>query len=270
MTNAITYFSAFSGIGGFELALENSHTQTRCAGYSEVDKHALAVYQQHFPAHTNFGDITAINSADLPGFDLLVAGFPCQPFSMAGRRCGLQDKRGSLVLDLLRIIEQKRPRLLLLENVKGLLSHGGGTTFDRIITALDDLGYQCQWQVLNSAHFGLPQHRDRLFIVGHLGSCRRPQVFPFLPSTSRLPQQPLSKLRPSGIRPVWRYSDSVCNRRAALGGRAVRYLTPLECERLQGFPDDWTATLKDDHRYRCLGNAVSVPVVAAIVDRLLS
>lgn len=269
MTNAITYFSAFSGIGGFELALENSHTQTSCAGYSEVDAHALAVYQHHFPTHTNFGNITAIDGVNLPGFDLLVAGFPCQSFSMAGRRCGLQDKRGALVLELLRVIEQKRPRLLLLENVKGLLSHGGGATFGRIIAALDDLGYHSQWQVLNSAHFGLPQHRERVFIVGHLGNGRRLQVLPFLPSASRLPQQPLSKPRPSGIRPVWRYRDSVCERRAALGGRAVRFLTPLECERLQGFPDNWTVTLKDEHRYRCLGNAVSVPVVAAIVDRLL-
>ena len=269
MTHVITYFSAFSGIGGFELALKKAHTQTQCIGFSEVNKHALTVYDRHFPTHTNFGDIAGIEADTLPDFDLLVGGFPCQSFSIAGRRCGLQDERGALVLELLRIIGQKRPRLLLLENVKGLLSHDKGVSFRKILTALDELGYHCEWQVLNSAHFGVPQFRQRVFIVGHLGAEHRARVFPLMHPAARLSKKPVSMPVTSGIRAVWRLRDPVCDRLAALGGRKVRRLTPIECERLQGFPDQWTLGLSDGRRLTCLGNAVTVPVVTAIVQRLL-
>ncbi len=149
-----------------------------CVGYSEIDKYAIQVYEKHFPDHKNYGDITKIKAEDLPDFDLLVGGFPCQSFSIAGKRRGFDDTRGTLFFEIARLIKAKRPRLLLLENVRGLLSHDEGATFTTIICALDGLGYDLQWQVLNSKNHGVPQNRERIFIVGHLRGTARPQVFP--------------------------------------------------------------------------------------------
>jgi DNA (cytosine-5)-methyltransferase 1 len=184
------YFSTFSGIGGFEigiqrafdkqLAKEQQDRQGRdgvademesdvlltgwesplCIGYSEIDKYAK------------------INADELPDFDCLVGGFPCQAFSIAGKRRGFSDTRGTLFFDLARILQVKQPSLFVFENVKGLLSHDQGNTFRTIITTIDELGYDCQWQVLNSKNHGVPQNRERVIIVGHLRGTSRPQVFP--------------------------------------------------------------------------------------------
>jgi len=170
------YFSTFSGIGGFELGIGE---HGKCVGYSEIDKYAIQIYQKHFPNHKNYGDITKINEKELSDFDLFVGGFPCQAFSIAGKRRGFEDTRGTLFFDIARIVRKKQPRLLLLENVKGLLSHDQGNTFYTIITTLDEMGYDLQWQVLNSKNHGVPQNRERVFIVGHLRGTRRPEVFPF-------------------------------------------------------------------------------------------
>ena len=197
------YFSTFSGIGGFELGIQLaydnrpnirhrsevlskdlSNTQEpqggpTCIGYSEIDKYASQIYQSHFPNHKNYGDITSIIAEDLPDFDLLVGGFPCQSFSIAGKRGGFNDTRGTMFFELARILRAKQPRLFVFENVKGLLSHDGGRTFATIIQTLDELGYDCQWQVLNSKNHGVPQNRERVFIVGHSRGTSRPEVFPF-------------------------------------------------------------------------------------------
>ncbi len=169
------YLSLFSGIGGFELGIGN---RANCVGFSEIDCHAEKIYRRHFPEHRNFGDITTIDPADLPHLDLIVGGFPCQPFSSAGKQLGFADARGTLFFDIARITRKRQPRLLLLENVKGLLSHDHGHTFAAILTTLDELGYDCQWQVLNSKDYGVPQNRERLFIVGCLRGTPRPEVFP--------------------------------------------------------------------------------------------
>jgi DNA (cytosine-5)-methyltransferase 1 len=149
-----------------------------CVGFSEIDKYATQIYQRHFPEHTNFGDITKIVAEELPDFDLLVGGFPCQAFSIAGKRGGFEDTRGTMFFELARILRAKQPRLFVFENVKGLLSHDGGKSFATIIQTLDELGYDCQWQVLNSKNHGVPQNRERVFIIGHLRGERRPEVFP--------------------------------------------------------------------------------------------
>ena len=216
--DGIKYFSMFSGIGGFELGIQNAYrsedggsqentqgnrnepkesqevsttqrptstgTTDRadqrplCIGYSEVDKYAIKVYERQFNGHKNYGDATTINAKELPDFDLLVGGFPCQAFSVAGKRAGFNDTRGTLFFDIARILAEKRPRHLVLENVKGLLSHDQGKTFQTILGVLSDLGYRVEWQVLNSKDFGVPQNRERIFIVGHLrGECSR-QVLP--------------------------------------------------------------------------------------------
>jgi DNA (cytosine-5)-methyltransferase 1 len=162
--------------------LSNPSTNKRqptCIGYSEIDKYATSIYQHHFPNHKNYGDITKINAEELPDFDFLCGGFPCQSFSIAGKRGGFNDTRGTLFFDIARILKIKQPRLLLLENVKGLLSHDEGRTFATIISTLTELGYDLQWHVLNSKNFGVPQNRERVFIIGHLRGTSRPKVFPF-------------------------------------------------------------------------------------------
>jgi DNA (cytosine-5)-methyltransferase 1 len=125
------------------------HKPIDCVGYSEIDRHAIQIYEKHFK-HKNYGDIRKINPRDLPDFDILVGGFPCQSFSIAGKRKGFEDTRGTLFFEIARIASTKKPRLLFLENVKGLLSHENGRTFGVILAKLDDLGYDVQWQVLNS------------------------------------------------------------------------------------------------------------------------
>ena len=124
------------------------------------------------------GDITKVNTEEIPDHDLLVGGFPCQAFSIAGKRGGFEDTRGTLFFEIARIAQEKRPRLILLENVKGLLSHDKGRTFGAILTTLDEIGYDCQWQVLNSKNFGVPQNRERVFIVGQRKNNRQIPIFP--------------------------------------------------------------------------------------------
>lgn len=170
------YFSAFSGIGGFDFPMIQEGWE--CIGFSEIDKHAEKVYLKHFPDHKNYGDITKIIESEIPDFDLFCGGFPCQPFSVAGNRKGFEDTRGTLFFDIARILSHKRPRYIFLENVKGLLSHENGKTFQTILGVLSDLGYFVEWQMLNSKNFGVPQSRERVFIVGHFGKTSTSKVFP--------------------------------------------------------------------------------------------
>lgn len=155
-----------------------NRTAPLCIGFSEVDKYAIKTYQKHFPNHKNYGDITKIKERTLPDFDIFIGGFPCQSFSIAGKRKGFEDTRGTLFFDIARIVKYKKPKIILLENVKGLLSHDGGRTIKTIFSTLAKLGYDLQWQVLNSKDFGVPQNRERIYIVGHLRGTCRPEVFP--------------------------------------------------------------------------------------------
>ena len=405
------YFSMFSGIGGFEKGIEQSGVKSECIGYSEIDKYAIKVYERQFngendnqpkderlqaeadsrsdnseqlqrttssnrnKGHKNYGDATTINAKELPDFDLLVGGFPCQAFSVAGKRAGFNDTRGTLFFDIARILAEKRPRHILLENVKGLLSHDKGKTLQTIIGVLSDIGYRIEWQVLNSKHHGVPQNRERIFIVGHLrGECRR-QVFPIIPATGQNlseltngvaqtariyddkgvsptlstmqggQKQPkvvqLTERRTDEAKKIRRESmkngkdwsprrgkelvprdddmantlpanqskeqfvaikeattkgymttppDEKINRTVRSGGQAsltekhnwdthlvgarIRRLTPTECMRLQGFPDDWCdigsdgVAISDTQKYKMAGNAVTVNVVERIITEM--
>ena len=276
------YFSMFSGIGGFEEGIRRVDEKAKCVGFSEVDKYAIKVYQSHFPGHKNYGDATRIVPSELPDFDVLVGGFPCQAFSIAGTRLGFEDTRGTLFFDIARILREKKPRLFVLENVKGLLSHDNGRTFKTIITTLVELGYSVEWQVLNSKNHGVPQNRERVFIIGHLGGFGGREVFPIGTRNSddvekrRIIQinKPnhagYRKYSEKGISPNLRArdrGDEHSTPRIEIGTR-IRRLTPVECERLQGFPDGWTAVVSDSQRYKCLGNAVTVNVISAIFKRL--
>ena len=258
------YFSLFSGIGGFECGIGS---RAVCIGYSEVDRHALHIYRRHFPQHRSYGDVTRIT--ELPAFDLLVGGFPCQAFSIAGARGGFDDARGMLFFEIVRILKHAQPNILLLENVARLLSHDTGATFAAVIGSLDELGYDLQWQVLNSANFGVPQNRERVFIVGHLRGSPDRRVFPLCEEGAVLSQHNIRERVAHRHKRLWCLGSSPRERREALRGYTIRNLTPTECERLQGFPDGWTEGISERQRYRCLGNAVTVNVIDAIAKRLL-
>lgn len=326
------YLSLFSGIGGFELGIQRafdnrsarsfekenqmeqnltnpSGTATResatCIGFSEIDKYATQVYQKQFERHRNYGDITQLDPETLPEFGLLCGGFPCQAFSIAGKRRGFDDTRGTLFFDIARILKEKHPRLLLLENVKGLLSHDNGNTFKTIISTLDELRYDLQWQVLNSKDFGVPQNRERVFIIGHLRGTPRPKVFPIGESGQKDDRKrPLAhtlnatdwrganrnqkqttiavpvltpdraERRQRGRRfkangdPSFTLTSQ--DKHGIYDGKLIRRLTPIECERLQGFPDNWTKDLSDTQRYKTLGNAVTVNVIEEIVRLVIA
>ena len=171
-------FSMFSGIGGFEVGLLMSEKDVKLVGFSEVDKYAIEIFEKQFKGIKNYGNATTIDETELPNFDLLVGGFPCQAFSVAGKRKGFEDTRGTLFFDIARILSHKKPKHFILENVKGLLSHDNGRTMQTIFEVLSDIGYMVQWQVLNSKNFGVPQNRERVYIVGHLRGDSRPEIFP--------------------------------------------------------------------------------------------
>lgn len=275
-------FSAFTGIGGFEIGIEAAAARAgqpvEFVGYSEIDQRCISVYEKHFKGVQNYGDITKIDAESLPDFDCIVGGFPCQSFSILGHRRGFDDTRGTLFFDLARILRAKQPKLFVFENVKGLVVHDGGRTFKTIITTINDLGYDCQWQVLNSTNHSVPHNRDRIVIVGHLRGASRPKVFPIPRATDAdypkrhsakaYPQEPQVRIPEATVagfamaRPGQAINLSMPNSRSRRGrvsdvsptldtgmwiytlevdGR-IRRLTPRECERLQAFPDDWTKT----------------------------
>ncbi len=345
----MNYLSLFSGIGGFEKGIKNVDTSWECVGYSEIDKYAKSIYNYHYPKHKYYGDVTKINVPELPDFGLLVGGFPCQSFSIAGKRQGFKDTRGTLFFEIARILEAKKPEWLLLENVKGLLNHNGGETITTIFEILTELGYSVGWQVANSCHFGIPQNRERAFIVGHLAGCggRAGEILPirkdeaiFATATESEQGQSQTKLsttltgksratntfvikavdtkqqgspRYSDLSPTLRASDykepkkivkavltpgrlqkrqqgrrfkeneepaftlNTQDRHGVLVDAEIRRLTPVEYERLQGFPDDWTkfgiiddekTEISDTQRYKTLGNAVTVNVIEAIISKI--
>lgn len=312
-------FSTFTGIGGFEVGIQNAFEATRllqgidhkdsstanipgclstepfCVGYSEIDKYAISVYEKHFKGAKNYGDITKIKTEDLPDFDCLVGGFPCQAFSVAGKRGGFSDTRGTLFFELARILQAKQPRLFVFENVKGLLSHDGGKTFRTIIAAITELGYDVQWQVLNSKDFGVAQNRERVIFVGHLRGTARPEVFPIAGAisahtfirtiraggaasgTEKHARDLIQVNNPThsndrvyddnGISPTLNTMQGG-RRQPKINGPVIRRLTPLECERLQGFPDNWTVGESDTQRYKMAGNAVTTNVIQAVFERI--
>lgn len=355
----------FSGIGGFDLALNRQGHQ--CIGYSEINKYSIQTYKKNFGDEVkNYGDATKINPDELPDFDFLCGGFPCQAFSIAGKRRGFEDTRGTLFFEIARILKAKRPAYFLLENVKGLLNHDKGNTFATIIQTLDELGYEYQWMVLNSKFFGVPQNRERVFIIGNIRGKPRPEILPFRTDDQTVADIQGEQIYPTITGAIGRqgssseYKNSVCaiantltsryeksqatgsyllnvnsmhkasqgmrvygtervsitltGNAGGLGGKTglyvipvltpnrtkkrqngrrfkedgdnsftltktdihgvsdgmkIRRLTPLECERLQSFPDFYTDGISDSQRYKQLGNAVTVNVIEEIIKKMI-
>ena len=293
------FIELFAGIGGFRLGLEKAHDDFECVWANERDKYACQIYSKNFGGDELYeGDIAGVESESIPDHELLVGGFPCQAFSIAGKRRGFEDTRGTLFFEIARIIRDKRPRLFLLENVRGLLNHDEGRTFETILAAISDLGYNAEWQVLNSKNFGVPQNRERVFIVGYIRDGSGPEVFPITGNSESDYVVPtltgrykdgqangayLREITPQGTSQGYRVYDTdgisvtLASQAGGVGAKTglyktksgIRRLTPVECERLQGFPDGWTEGVSDSQRYKCLGNAVTVNVIKAIGERLI-
>ena len=183
---SIKFLDMFAGIGGFRSGLE-AIGGFECVGYCEIDKYAKQAYEAMYDTggELYFDDARKIVPEQLPDFDLLVGGFPCQSFSIAGARKGFDDTRGTLFFEIARIAAVKKPKYIYMENVPGLLNHDSGKTFETIIHTLDELGYDVCWQVLNSKNFGVPQSRNRVFIIGYLrGQCAG-EVFSFTQTSGK-------------------------------------------------------------------------------------
>jgi DNA (cytosine-5)-methyltransferase 1 len=178
----------FAGYGGASFALRRlkrkGFLDYKIIGFSETDPKAIEIYETNFPRIKNLGDISKIKVEELPDFNLFTGGFPCQPFSTAGSREGESDDRGTLFGEIIRICEQKKPRYIFLENVQGLTTGKLRPTFDKIMSELSRIGYDCQWRLLNSKDYGIPQTRERLWIFGYLGQL--PENFELVP-----PEEPL-------------------------------------------------------------------------------
>lgn len=166
MTNRYKVVSLFSGIGGFEQGLDSSKIEGEVVFASEIEKFAKTSYLVNYPNHNLHGDITKINEKDIPDHDILMAGFPCQAFSIAGKRAGFNDTRGTLFFDVGRILQEKKPKVVLLENVENLINHDHSNTIKTILFTLDELGYTIDFTVINSAEMGVPQNRNRTYIIG--------------------------------------------------------------------------------------------------------
>ncbi|HFI0635736.1 TPA: DNA cytosine methyltransferase [Streptococcus suis] len=176
------FLDLFAGIGGFRLGMERAGHE--CVGFCEIDPFARKSYKaiHDTEGEFEFHDITAVTDESVRGIgsvDVICGGFPCQAFSIAGKRAGFEDTRGTLFFEIARFASILRPKYLFLENVTGLLNHDNGNTFEVILGALDELGYDAEWQVFNSKNFGVPQNRERVFIIGHLRGAGGRAIFPF-------------------------------------------------------------------------------------------
>ena len=187
------FLDLFAGIGGFRLGMESaSH---KCIGFCEIDKFARASYKaiHNTEGEIELHDITEVTEEEIRNIghvDVICGGFPCQAFSIAGARRGFEDTRGTLFFEIARFASILKPQYLFLENVKGLLNHDKGDTFEVILSALDELGYDVEWQVLNSKNFGVPQNRERVFIIGHFRGERTRNVFPIGRNTEQVDELP--------------------------------------------------------------------------------
>ncbi|MFI6169053.1 DNA cytosine methyltransferase [Nocardia sp. NPDC051052] len=273
----------YAGIGGFSLGFETLGVGAETVFASEKDPAARKTFEANF--HHRFpkmfgagqfaGDIRDVSASDLPPYDVLTAGFPCQPFSEAGVRRGFDDARGTAFFDIVRILEATRPKAFVLENVRGLLTHQGGRTIGVMKGLLDEhLGYGLHLKVLRACDFGLPQLRPRLFMVGFRKRSARfsfPEPVP-LPITMdgllggdcarKVGKTILASgyAKPFGSRFNWSHY---------LVDGAVRQIGLREMRLMQGFPEDFVFPVPDAQAMRQLGNAVAVPVVAAVAGRIL-
>jgi DNA (cytosine-5)-methyltransferase 1 len=299
----IKYIDLFCGIGGFrigfEKACQNAELTSKCVFSSDIDIFCQIQYEVNFEEKP-CGDITKIKEDDIPEHDVLLAGFPCQPFSIIGNMKGFEDQtRGTLFFDIARIINKKKTKAFILENVKQLVGHDKGNTLKIILATLRDLGYSVTYSVLNALDYGLPQKRERIFIVGF----REPVLFSF-PEPFR-PFKPLTEILEKRVEQKHFASEKIKNKRKARhksafypsiwhenksgnvcsypfscalrAGASYNYLlvngerrlTPREMFRLQGFPDSYKIVVSDMQARKQAGNAVPTNLVKYVTEKVL-
>lgn len=305
MNETLKYIDLFCGIGGFRVAAAQAAGELRmnseCVFSSDIDPDAQKAYEANF-GERPFGDIGEVRAEDVPDHDLLFAGFPCQAFSIIGRRKGFDDVRGTLFFDIARILKAKRPKAFILENVKQLRSHDGGRTISTIMRTLDELGYHAQYRILNALDFGIPQKRERVFIVGF----REPHHFEwpegdilttlledileketpdFYHASKKIRASRLAKREgkpaPYGAT-IWHENKGgnvsahpfSCALRAGASYNYLlvngeRRLTEREMLRLQGFPEDYKIVCGYAATRKQSGNSVAVPCVRAVIRSVL-
>jgi DNA (cytosine-5)-methyltransferase 1 len=295
------FIDLFAGVGGIRIPFEEFGGN--CVFSSEWDKYSQQTYEANFEHKPN-GDITQIDEKDIPSFDILLGGFPCQAFSIAGKRLGFEDTRGTLFFDVARIIKYHKPKAFLLENVKGLLNHKKGETFEVIKNTLNDLGYKIHYKVLNAKNFGVPQNRERIYIVGfkddlefsfpeplekktRLGDILDFEVDKKYTISDRLWNSHQERKKRNKER-GWGFGYSLFNEDSEYTstisaryykdgseilveqkGNNPRKLTPREASRLQGFPENFIIPVSDVQAYKQFGNSVSVPVIRELAREIL-
>ena len=312
-TKNFRFIDLFSGIGGFRIAAERLGGE--CVFSSEWDKHSQKTYSTNFgdiPA----GDITKIDEKTIPDHDILFGGFPCQAFSISGKQRGFGDTRGTLFFDVARIIKEKKPKMFLLENVKNFAKHDNGRTLQIILDTLDELGYKVYHKVLRSSDYGVPQSRERIYIVGFIKSLKvnnfeypepvfdseikvvRDILEPVTPSDAKVldkeiirsKQTQKDKRKPKKLgyfnkggqgERVYDIDSAGITLSAYGGGAAsktgaymvddiIRKLSPRECARMQGFPEDFEIPVSTNLALKQFGDSVSSPVVYKIVYEMLN
>lgn len=295
------FIDLFAGVGGIRIPFQELGGE--CVFTSELDKYAQITYETNFEDKPQ-GDITKIDEQDIPNFDILLAGFPCQAFSIAGKRLGFEDTRGTLFFDIARIIKYHKPKAFLLENVKGLINHNKKQTFKTIKETLHELGYNVHFKVLNAKKFGVPQNRERIYIVGFLddvefdfpldlnipvklGDILDEEVDEKYTISDRLWESHQARKKRNREK-GWGFGYSLFNEESeytstisaryykdgsevliAQENKNPRKLTPREASRLQGFPDNFIIPVSDTQAYKQFGNSVAVPVIRAVAKEML-
>lgn len=294
------FIDLFAGVGGIRLPFDELGAE--CVFSSEWDKFSQQTYEANYGEKPH-GDITKIEASEVPAFDILLAGFPCQPFSNAGHKKGFEDARGTLFFDICRLVDHHKPQVLFLENVKGFKGHNKGQTFQVVKDTLRNLGYSVYAQVLNAKHFGVPQNRERIYIIAF----KDHQTFHFPRTTDieinvgmilekkveskytisdklwagHLRRKEEHKVKGNGFgyclfNNASPYTSTISARYYKDGSEILieqkdknpRKLTPREAARLQGFPDSFVIPVSDAQAYRQFGNSVSVPVIRAIAHEI--
>jgi DNA (cytosine-5)-methyltransferase 1 len=297
----LKFIDLFAGIGGTRLGFENHFTD--CVFSSEIDHYAKITYKKNF-GYEPYGDITKINELDIPNFDILLAGFPCQPFSNAGLKKGFEDIRGTLFFHIVRIAKFHQPKVIFLENVKGLKNHNRGETLRIIESSLQKIGYKVFSKILNSKDYGVPQNRERIYIIAFLDDVNFSFPQPLHKSSkvgdileTEVParytisdklwlghQRRKEKHKKKGNGFGYSlfdtdspYTSTISARYYKDGseilikqqnGKNPRKLTPREAARLQGFPDNFIIPVSDTQAYKQFGNSVSVPVIKQIAREI--
>ena len=300
------FIDLFAGVGGIRLGFEEVfQNKSSFVFASEIDKFAQTTYNSNY-GHLPSGDITQIEPKEIPPFDILLAGFPCQPFSNAGLKKGFKDTRGTLFFDIARIIKQHKPQVLFLENVKGFKNHDKGNTFRVVKETLEELGYKVFADVLNAKHFGVPQNRERIYIIAFLdhsieftfpknleknvklGDILEEKVNDKYTISDKLwaghqRRKKEHKAKGNGFgycmfNEKSEYTSTISARYYKDGSEILieqknknpRKLSPREAGRLQGFPDNFQIVVSDTQAYKQFGNSVAVPVIRELAKEIFS